>query len=67
MWLAPHPPRRRSRPGLFGTPKVHQGFLRSWLANGLNSKVVQRVSEVIYSADIDKENVQVFATGQTTT
>lgn len=35
-WLHEHPPRRGRGTFLYGTrPCVHNGFLRSWLANGL--------------------------------
>ena len=40
-WYATHPPKRGD--WWMGTrPFVHQGFLKSWTANGLNENIVQR-------------------------
>jgi hypothetical protein len=37
FWLSSHPPSRGRGSRYLGThPAVHAGFLRSWLANGLN-------------------------------
>jgi hypothetical protein len=37
FWLTSHPPSRGRGTRYIGThPAVHAGFLRSWLANGLN-------------------------------
>ena len=47
-----------------GKPAVHRGFLNSWRANGLNERVIQRISEVLHSGDIDQSKVKVLCTGQ---
>ena len=40
-WYATHPPKRGD--WWMGTrPFVHQGFLKSWVANGLNKRIVER-------------------------
>ena len=40
-WYATHPPKRGK--WWMGTrPFVHQGFLKSWTANGLNARLVER-------------------------
>ena len=40
-WYATHPPKRGE--WWMGTrPFVHQGFLKSWTANGLNANIVER-------------------------
>ena len=40
-WYATHPPARGE--WWMGTrPFVHQGFLKSWVANGLNARIVER-------------------------
>ena len=40
-WYATHPPKRGE--WWMGTrPYVHQGFLKSWVANGLNKRIVER-------------------------
>ncbi|KAL0035255.1 hypothetical protein WJX79_008828 [Trebouxia sp. C0005] len=46
-----------------GRPAVHRGFLNSWRANGLNQRVKQRVWDILYSKDVDRNNVKVLCTG----
>eukprot|EP00208_Stichococcus_sp_RCC1054_P005346 CAMPEP_0206142186 /NCGR_PEP_ID=MMETSP1473-20131121/15880_1 /ASSEMBLY_ACC=CAM_ASM_001109 /TAXON_ID=1461547 /ORGANISM="Stichococcus sp, Strain RCC1054" /LENGTH=1445 /DNA_ID=CAMNT_0053537075 /DNA_START=238 /DNA_END=4575 /DNA_ORIENTATION=- len=46
-WMHEHPPRRGRGTFFYGSrPCVHNGFLRSWLANGLQSRVLQRIEEI---------------------
>jgi hypothetical protein len=62
-WRTPHPP-KRGNPLLGTQPCVHQGFLKSWTANGLNRKVLERVEAVISSlGDGRAGGVRVFVTG----
>ena len=47
-----------------GRPAVHRGFLNSWRANGLNERIKQRIWDILYSGDVDRNNVKVLCTGQ---
>jgi len=61
-WYAPHPPRR----GTAFTPTrpyVHQGFLKTWHANGLNLKVVSRVKEIVEALRDEGRAVHLYITG----
>ncbi|KAL4436515.1 hypothetical protein ABPG75_003654 [Micractinium tetrahymenae] len=49
VWRTPHPPLRGSAL-LRGRPLVHLGFLVSWLFNGYNEKVLQRIRETLEGA-----------------
>ena len=40
-WYATHPPKRGNW-WMATQPFVHQGFLKSWVANGLNARIVER-------------------------
>lgn len=46
-----------------GRPAVHRGFLNSWRANGLNQRVKQRVTDILYSSEVDRSNVKLLCTG----
>ena len=46
-----------------GRPAVHRGFLNSWRANSLNQRVKQRIWEILYGEDMDRNNVKVLCTG----
>jgi len=64
-WYAAHPP-LRGRPFMGTRPYVHQGFLRSWEANGLREKVVSRVNEIVSSlaeTTCSMTKVRVYVTG----
>ena len=61
-WYAPHPPRR----GTAFTPTrpyVHQGFLKTWHANGLNVRVVSRVKEIVEALRDEGRAVHLYITG----
>jgi len=63
-WYSTHPPARGH--WYLGTrPFVHQGFLRSWTADGLKDKVLRRVNEVVASLAKTQGGgrVRVFVTG----
>ncbi|CAL8470482.1 g10024 [Coccomyxa elongata] len=47
-WQVPHPPARGSH-FCGGRPAVHQGFLKSWVANGLNQRIIARVEDIVTS------------------
>lgn len=48
FWLASHPPSRGRGTRYIGThPAVHAGFLRSWQANSLNKRIIQRIEEIV--------------------
>ena len=62
-WYAPHPPRR----GTAFTPTrpyVHQGFLKTWHANGLNVKVLSRVKEIVEALRDEGRAVHLYITGE---
>lgn len=45
-WQASHPP-KRGRHFLRSRPSVHNGFLKSYLANGLKEAILKRLLEII--------------------
>ena len=61
-WRAPHPPARGNL--WLGTkPLVHVGFLKSWVAGGLNQRVVGRVSELVRAASAAGTTFRIYVTG----
>lgn len=60
-WRAVHPPARGSW-WLGRQPMVHGGFLKSWLAAGLNLKLVQRTMQVLQEGKPDAKR-RVYVTG----
>ncbi|GMH46032.1 hypothetical protein BSKO_13996 [Bryopsis sp. KO-2023] len=58
----PHPP-ARGRFLLCTQPLIHEGFLESWTAGGLNVAVLNKVVQIVVSPDFDRENAQVLLTG----
>eukprot|EP00892_Ulva_mutabilis_P005824 jgi/Ulvmu1/3613/UM017_0025.1 len=54
-----HPPRRKFKGR---TPRVHQGFLATWRANGIRTRVLAHISALLDSAD-DRSAVRVLCTG----
>ena len=66
FWLAPfkmHEDRDKRRNWFFLRPAVHHGFQRSWTANGLNHRVVERVGEIAAEAAAEGRRLQVITTG----
>lgn len=64
-WRIPHPP-VRGKSWLSTRPLVHNGFLKSWLAGGLNGKVVTKVLEAVQQCKEQSgsdQPVTVFLTG----
>lgn len=48
---AEHPPVRGRGTWFCGSrPYVHAGFLRSWQANGLDQKLLQRIRDIVKSS-----------------
>ncbi len=43
---------------------VHEGFLKSWHANGLAERVVDRVRDILKSSDVDIADARVIVTGE---
>lgn len=65
-WRIAHPPARGSRL-LCTCPLVHVGFLKSWLAGGLNLKVITAVLEAVQhcrNLQSPANQITVFVTGQ---
>lgn len=62
-WRVRHPPKRGQY--LLGTqPLVHHGFLRSWLAGGLNEKVINHIVDIIMQSEQQpKQPFTVYVTG----
>ena len=61
-WRAPHPPARGNL--WLGTkPLVHVGFLKSWVAGGLDQRVVGRVSELAQAASAAGTTLRIYVTG----
>ncbi|DBB14800.1 TPA: hypothetical protein ACH3X3_004409 [Trebouxia sp. C0006] len=48
VWRVTHPP-VRGHHWMFTRPLVHVGFLKSWLAGGLNDKVVGRIMQLVHA------------------
>ncbi|BDA50387.1 probable lipase at C-terminar half [Coccomyxa sp. Obi] len=59
-WQATHPS-ARGRSFLGRRPAVHNGFLKSYLANGFNERIVSKVLDVVRSNDWP--STQVYLTG----
>lgn len=59
MPSAEHPPVRGRGTWFAGSrPHVHAGFLRSWQANGLNQKLLQRINDIAKSsAELPRHSV----------
>ncbi|KAK9814642.1 hypothetical protein WJX72_009144 [[Myrmecia] bisecta] len=62
FWWSTHPPARGSYL-LFDRPMVHTGFLDSWLANGLNLRVVECINRVVNAKGTDRDHIKVLITG----
>ena len=61
-WWAVHPPTRGKRLA-FTRPYVHSGFMRSWASNGLNTRVVERVRQLLQDAQSEGRAVKLYVTG----
>ena len=61
-WRAPHPPARGNL-WLCTKPLVHVGFLKSWVAGGLNQRVVGRVSELVRAPSAGGTTFRIYVTG----
>lgn len=59
-WQVPHPPPRGNH-FCGGRPAVHQGFLKSWTANGLGQRIVERVLDIVTSHEWACTKVGSFA------
>ena len=62
-WRAVHPP-VRGRAWLGRRPKVHAGFLKSWLAGNLNDKVVSSVLKALQDHKGHSPINRIMVTGQ---
>ena len=67
-WRVAHPP-VRGQAWLFSQPLVHVGFLKSWLAGGLNHKVVTRIMELVTArpAEAHCKPLRIYITGTLST
>ena len=65
MWRAVHPP-KRGRWLAFTMPYVHRGFLRCWTSNGLNTRVVERVQQLIAESRDLGRHLKIYVTGHNT-
>eukprot|EP00892_Ulva_mutabilis_P005825 jgi/Ulvmu1/3614/UM017_0026.1 len=54
-----HPPKRKFKGR---TPRVHSGFLATWRANGIRTRVLAHIAALLDSAD-DRSAVRVLCTG----
>ena len=64
-WRVAHPP-VRGNPWLGRRPLVHVGFLKSWLAGGLNLKVITAVLNAVQQQRDSPDcpaKITVFVTG----
>ena len=59
----PHPPLRGSY-WLRSRPMVHGGFLQSWMANGLQARVLALVREIVAQASVSSSDFKVYLTGE---
>ncbi len=67
VWRVAHPP-VRGHHWMFTRPLVHVGFLKSWLAGGLNDKVVGRVMQLVHTrpAGLHAKPLKIYVTGTPT-
>ena len=63
VWRMPHPPVRGSY-WLRSRPMVHGGFLKSWMANGLQARVLALVREIVAQASVSSSDFKVYVTGE---
>ena len=70
FWMAPfnafdadRDERAKRRNWFARRPAVHHGFQRSWTANGLNRRIVDRVGEIAEAAATQGNQLQLFTTG----
>lgn len=45
------------------SPAVHNGFLKSWRANGLHLQVLEMVRGIVQSLEVPGQHVKVYVTG----
>ncbi|DBB01839.1 TPA: hypothetical protein ACH3X1_000447 [Trebouxia sp. C0004] len=64
VWRVAHPP-VRGHHWMFTRPLVHVGFLKSWLAGGLNHKVVGRIMQLVHArlAGLYAKPLKIYVTG----
>ncbi|DBB14802.1 TPA: hypothetical protein ACH3X3_004411 [Trebouxia sp. C0006] len=64
VWRVAHPP-VRGHHWMFTRPLVHVGFLKSWLAGGLNDKVVGRIMQLVHArpARPHAKPLKIYVTG----
>ncbi len=43
---------------------MHQGFLKSWLANGLNKRIVERLVAAVKKMQAQGSAVKLYITGE---
>ena len=48
----------------FARPLVHGGFLQSWLSDGLNARVLERVRAIVADSTVDRDEFKIFVTGE---
>ena len=67
VWRVTHPP-VRGHHWMFTRPLVHVGFLKSWLAGGLNDKVVGRIMQLVHArpARPHGKPLKIYVTGTPT-
>ena len=67
VWRVAHPP-VRGHHWKFTRPLVHVGFLKSWLAGGLNDKVVGRIMQLVNArpAGSHAKPLKIYVTGTPT-
>ncbi len=67
VWRVAHPP-VRGHHWMFTRPLVHVGFLKSWLAGGLNDKVVGRIMQLVHArpAGPHARPLKIYVTGTPT-
>ena len=63
MPFSAHDEREKRRNWFFRRPAVHHGFQRSWRANGLSRRVVDRVSQIAAEATLQGHRLRVVTTG----
>jgi len=66
VWRVAHPP-VRGHHWMFTRPLVHVGFLKSWLAGGLNEKVVGRIMQLVNARPEHPNSppLRIYVTGET--
>ena len=61
-WRVVHPP-KRGHGFCMTRPLVHGGFMKSWLAGGFNTKVINHIMELVNARKASGSKLNIYITG----